>query len=328
LFLKITYFVVAVFLVLALISCRKQTRQRWLGIGGGFVALSLACSAYFSFRLIPMLSDFVTVGGAKHIHFSSYMLDEILEHAATALAFSVSASLLLVLEHQKRKAISVILLGSLVSFSGIALILSNAEETGFPLTVFLAILVLNELIALTPTQSVTPDFFRFSVMLLGAVFIAASLFSGVLGTSVAIVKRIQVPHKFRPFDSAILDGFVPAGGDLQYTDFVNDGLALVRKFRQPDDTIMTLDFTNPFSYSLAMRPASGGTTVLQYETTFNDRFGPSASALFGSAKLVAIPKVFTEPTLEMTISRLYGAYLHSHFKLVGQSKEWRLYRQN
>jgi hypothetical protein len=222
----------------------------------------------------------------------------------------------------------VLLLGLLVSFSGIVLILGNAEETGFPLTPFLAILVSNELMDLVPTPLAPAEFFRFSVMLFGAAFIVASLFSDALGMSVAIEKRIQDLHKFPPLDSPILDGFVPAGADLRYTDLVNDGLSLVRKFREPDDTIMCLDFTNPFSYSLAMKPAPGGTTVLQYETTFSDRFGLSAGTLFGAAKLVAIPKVFSDPTLDLNIPRLYGAYLHTHFKLIGESKDWRLYRHD
>ena len=328
LFLKITAFAIAVLFTLGLIPCRKQTNQRWTGIVGGFVGLSIICSAYLSFRLTPMLNDLITIAGAKHIHFSSYMLDEILGHAGAALAFSIGASLLLTLSHQNRKAMSVILLGLLVSFSGIALILSNAEATGFPLTAFLAILISNELAALSPTESATMEFFRFSVMLFGAVFISASLFSGTLGASVAVVKRIQVFHRLPPLDSPILDGFVPAGGDLRYTDLVNDGLFLVRKFRQPDDTIMSLDFTNPFSYGLAMKPAPGGTPVLQYETTFSDRFALSAAKLFGSAKLLAMPKVFSDPTLDISIPRLYGGYLHSHFKLIGESRDWLLYRHN
>jgi hypothetical protein len=92
---------------------------------------------------------------------------------------------------------------------------------------------------------------------------------------------------------------------------------------------MSLDFTNPFSYSLGIKPAPGGTTVLQYHTTFSDRFRPSASFLFGSAHLVALPKKFSDGSLDVMIERFYGPYLRAHFREIGESEGWRLfYRTN
>jgi hypothetical protein len=77
-----------------------------------------------------------------------------------------------------------------------------------------------------------------------------------------------------------------------------------------------------------MKPAQGGATVLQYNTTFNNRFKPSAAFLFGSANLVALPKRFSDGSLDVNIDKLYGSYLHSHFHEVGESKDWVLYRRD
>jgi len=78
-----------------------------------------------------------------------------------------------------------------------------------------------------------------------------------------------------------------------------------------------------------MKPAPGGTTVLQYQTTFSDRFRPSAAFLFGSADLVALPKKFSDGSLDVVIERFYGPYLRSHFREIGESRDWRLfYRTN
>jgi hypothetical protein len=91
---------------------------------------------------------------------------------------------------------------------------------------------------------------------------------------------------------------------------------------------MSLDFSNPFSYSLRIKPARGGTTVLQYGTTFDDRHRQSPEELFGFADLVMLPNFYSDGTLAASIPRLYGPYLNSHYKKVAESVNWQLYRQN
>jgi hypothetical protein len=124
----------------------------------------------------------------------------------------------------------------------------------------------------------------------------------------------------------VLSGFSVAGDERWYADFVNDGFALIRRFRGPEDTVMCLDFTNPFSYGLRMKPAPGGTTVLRYQTNFKDDSRPSAGALFGSAKLVMLPKFFSDGSLAGSVERLYGSSLDAQFELIGESTSWKLYR--
>ena len=70
--------------------------------------------------------------------------------------------------------------------------------------------------------------------------------------------RIYIPQRVRALDSPILSGFLPAGDDFSYGEFVNDGLSLVAKYRRPGDTVMSLDFTNPFSYSLGNETGARG----------------------------------------------------------------------
>ncbi len=209
---------------------------------------------------------------------------------------------------------------------GVGLILGNSEESGFPLAAFVAIVLLNEVILSAPGSIAGQDL-RLPVFLLGAVLIGGSLVPGLLVTMVGVAGRVHIAHRLPPLKSPVLSGFIPAGDDYWYGDFVNDGLSLVTKFRRPADTVMSLDFSNPFSYSLGMKPAHGGTTVLQYNTTFNDRSRPSAEFLFGFAKLVALPKRFSDGSLDVNICKLYGPYLLSHYHEVGESRDWILYRQ-
>jgi hypothetical protein len=327
-FLKITYFTAAIFLLAALIPCRLQTKYRWLGMAAGFISATLPCCAYLSFNMKPLLRDLITIGGGKHIQLGAYISDEILQQTALVLVFVICTGLLILKNDDPNRALSVIVAGVVVSLAGVGLILGNSEESGFPLAAFLAIVLLNEVILSTSGRSIVSDDLRLPVFLLGAVFIGASLLSGLMGTTAGVVGRIHIAHRLPPLSSPVLSGFIPAGVDYWYGNFVNDGLSLVTRFRRPGDTIMSLDFTNPFSYSLAMKPAQGGATVLQYNTTFNDRFRPSADFLFGSAQLVALPKRFSDGSLDVNIDKLYGPYLRNHFHEIGESREWLLYRRN
>jgi hypothetical protein len=77
-----------------------------------------------------------------------------------------------------------------------------------------------------------------------------------------------------------------------------------------------------------MKPPLGGTTWLQYGTNFDDTHGPSAERVFGNARLVMLPKVFSDLTLPETVPRIYGPFLKRHYRLAAESGSWWLYRRN
>ena len=77
LFLKISYFVGAVFLIAALIPCRKQTRARWTGLFCGFGAVFLAFLAYLRFNLVPMWDDLRMVAGAKPVQHNWWIVNNL-----------------------------------------------------------------------------------------------------------------------------------------------------------------------------------------------------------------------------------------------------------
>ena len=110
--------------------------------------------------------------------------------------------------------------------------------------------------------------------------------------------------------------------------FVNDGIDLVQRNRRPGDSLTSLDFSNPFSYSLGMKPVKGGMVDLQYRTNFDDFHAPSPERLMAGATLVMVPRAFSDGTLTMSVPRIFGPYLESHFHRIGESQQWRLYRQN
>lgn len=327
LFLKITGFACAVFLLLALFPCERQTKARWRGILIGFLSLSAAMCAYFSFNMWPMVRDMITLAGARHFWFE-YRVDAIFQDAMVLSAYAIAAGLLVHARGDRRGFSSLAIAGIAVSVAGACLILGNYEFAGFPLAVFLVILATERATAHPIKRSSSLDLFHASVLLIGSAFIVGSLASGAIAMSNGLYRAVWKARNAPRMNTPTLSGFVPVGADQWYTGYINDGIKLLRIYRRPGDTVMSLDFTNPFSFGLALPPAPGGATVLQYRSTFDDTHRLSAQRLFGGANLVMLPKRFSDPTLAESIYRLYGKYLAGHFILLGESKWWYIYRGN
>ncbi len=326
-FLKITYFAFALFFLVALLPCREQRKQRWAGIVVGCLGITLAACAYYKFHIGPLIHDLITIGGGKHIRLGWYMVDGVLGGAIVSLALALVAALLLAAYKEYRSGLAVALAGLVIAFSGSVMILGNYEQNGFPMAVFLAVVVLNLVTLRIPATPNRFDLFQTAVLLFGSALVLGSWVSGGLGMAFALAQRV-LPHYSAGFSMARLDGFTTGPDDDWYAQLVNNGVPLVNAHRRPNDTIMSLDFTNPFSYGLGMRPAYGGTPVFQFGTTFNDRFKPTPAFLIGSADLVVVPKHASDPTLDANVPRIYGPYLKSHFHEAGESRDWVLYRHN
>ncbi|MDQ6678826.1 MAG: hypothetical protein M3Z09_16200 [Acidobacteriota bacterium] len=326
LFLKITFFIGAALLVAVLAACRPQARVRWNAMLLGFVATMLLFSAYLRFDLRPMWQDFAMLAGAKHINPADYMIESILESAGLLFVFTVSAALFLLDQNRSKQARTALISGAAVCLAGLLFIFTSYERAGFPLQAILPILVVDLLTARIRVVSRLEKTFLFSILLWAGALILTSLVPNAVSLSYGVAHKIRINHRYEPMHSPALSRFIPIQEDQAYQLFVNDGIALLKQYRRLGDSVMSLDFTNPFSYGLAMKPARGGAICLQYRTTFDDAHKPSPEWLFGYATLVMVPKQFSDGTLDDSIPRLYGPYLRDHFSFVSESAQWRLYR--
>jgi len=326
LFMKITFFIGAALLVVVLVVCRPQVRIRWSALLAGFVITALLFSAYLRFDLRPMWNDLAMLAGGKHLNPADYLVESILESAGLLFVFAVAAALFLSGQTQYKLARIVLISGFAVCVAGLFFIFTSNEKVGFPLQAIFPILAL-ELIP-TPTRPVlrVERTFYFSILLWAGALVLTSLIPNALSLSYGVAHKIRINHMYEPLHSPVLTGFIPIQEDGAYQLFVNDGLALLKGNTRPGDTVMSLDFTNPFSYGLAMKPARGGAICLQYRTTFDDAHKPPPAWLFGYATLVMVPKQFSDGSLDDSIPRLYGPYLGEHFNPVSESTSWRLYR--
>ena len=326
LFLKISYFVGAAALAAALIPCREQTKERWTGMVCGFAAVFSLFCAYLGFNLVPMWNDLRMVAGAKPARVSWFIVDNLYLGVAFYLAFIFASANFLASRGARPAARAVRIAGVAVCLAGIFLLATNFQFYGLPLGAVMAVLVLSELGA-QPGDGASRTLNHAALLAWGSLIVAGSLGYEAMGLGFGVSQKQawqETPQA--SFHAGVLAGF--RSYERNYVDMVNQGLSLVNQYRRPDDTVMSLDFSNPFSYALGMRPAPGGATTLHYRGNFNDSYHPAPERLFGQASLVAAPVAPSEKGLLFSVPRIYGPYLAAHFHLIGETKGWRLYRHN
>jgi hypothetical protein len=191
---------------------------------------------------------------------------------------------------------------------------------------FISIVIADLLVCNTASLSYPYNLCKGALLLFGTAILSTVFFSAILSMGFGFYERFDPSRSIPHMHGARLSGFATAGDDAYYADFVNDGMDLLRRFRAPAETVMSLDFSNPFSYGLGIKPAPGGTVGWQYKYTFNDKYHLSPEFMFGRADLVMLPKQFSDGSLSESVPRIYGPYLMSHFHQIGESKDWTLYR--
>jgi hypothetical protein len=327
-FTKVTGIFVGVALLLALLSQRRQTSRRWFGIAAGAVSVGLCFLWYLRFDLLAVIRDLAITAGAKHVRFAEiYFLNSIALDAGIALLLTFGASSFLVDCGKPQAAMRVLVAGVSVAVASLLLIFGNYQPSELPLLGLYLLIVAQRLLENRRRTSNESGGMLSLMIGGGAIFAGINIFSAIASLSGAgwlMVHSLRgAPH----FQSQALQEFVPVTDDSSYTNRVNDGFRLLKLYRKPGERVMSLDFTNPFSYGLWIPPAPGGSTNLQFEGSFNAKHKVSPERLFGAADLVMLPKKFSDESLQDTVPTIYGPFLDSHFQLVAESSGWKLYRR-
>jgi hypothetical protein len=114
-----------------------------------------------------------------------------------------------------------------------------------------------------------------------------------------------------------------------FLDGVEDGIQLLKAHSHPEDSVMAMEFINPFEYALQRPVARGGATNLRYKYTYTDHSKPSAEWLVGNYSYVMIPKRTVDfPWSFQALMRNYMTYINSHFTWAAESRYWVLYRRS
>jgi hypothetical protein len=113
----------------------------------------------------------------------------------------------------------------------------------------------------------------------------------------------------------------------EYIKSVLDGAEILKASGIADKSVMTLDFVNPFSFLLAMKPAIGDHTCVHYGRTMNDGITPSPEDYLGQADYVMVPlKPKTPPTADF-LWRTYRPYIEKEFDKSAATEYWVLWKR-
>jgi hypothetical protein len=282
-FTKMTGFFIGVALLVALIPQRTQTFRRWLGIAAGAASVGLCFLWYLRFDLFAVIRDLAITAGAKHVKFFDiYLLNSVALDAGIALLLTFGAFSFLVDAGKPRAAIRELLAGVSVTVASLLLIFGNYQPSELPLLGFYLLTVGQRLLAKRRTTSIESSGMLSLMIGGGSIFAGISIFSAIVSLSAAQLLMVHSVPRVDHFQSQALRQFVPVKDDSSYTSFVNDGFKLLKLYRNPGERVMSLDFSNPFSYGLWIPPASGGSTNLAFNGSFNAKHNVSPEKLFGA----------------------------------------------
>ncbi len=328
LFFKVTYCPGGSFLVLALIPCVPQSRARWVGLASGAVATVFPFWLLMGGTFMPMIKVLSLLAGAKHVAIGGAVFDAGIFYVLPVAVFALMLAALRWQDGARAEVGEIVIALVAVSAAGLFFQMTNDPRMAMPLNPILAI-VLAQRLAQAGNKEAGADArsaAAIRVLLVAWMMVVAGGSLAADGASLlyALHNKSQIERTpGTSFHAAVLSG--ASSAQIPYVAMVNEGIDLLRPHLRPGDTVGTLDFTNPFSYSLGLPPQEGGTSsALAVGFNFSDRSKPSAEYMMGTVTVMMVTQYFAGGEF----SRAYGPYLETHFHLEAQSARWRLYRRN
>jgi hypothetical protein len=349
LFLKVSYFLVALPFLGASFLFRTPGRRRALLCASGFLGTVLLFLAYLRFDVSAMWSDLFAAAAARSgslglRHRSMDLLTGGIGRAALlgAMTFWQQRSSGLAAAGQSLwRGLCYPLAAVLVVVADTLLIITNAQLLSYPLTAAFAMVLL---LSIKPVPRSSPSASASEsglFLVLTAVLLAVPMaLVQVLGLGYAFIQsRVNPdPPGILRFESPRLHPLIlydvpPNDIDRysngrEYVSSLNDGIRLLAAHTRPDEKIATLDMFNPFSYALGREPIRGGIAAAAYRYTLDDRHHPSPSRFFADAAVVMVPKYPASPPMFYDgYRKIYQPALAKEFRLEAESSRWRLYRR-
>jgi hypothetical protein len=341
-FLKLNFFGCGCVLILASIAfVRRDSFSRIWGIVLGFVCASLPFLIFLRFSLAPYFADLRTATHARiHVLNGVDAFNQIMGSGdVVILTIATIVTISLASERSLRWAtmVSFLALWSLVVVSCAMLSQSDAAEGKvFVLLPLWAILLLGKLSAVYPDSQEKSSVSLVALMCIGSLFVcffqdAASILTLVRYSLPPLrASGFHLAHpgmgRLRFFETGAQEkNEADRLSTAQYLSAsVNQGVALLDKYAQPSETILTLGFTNPFPYIERRRPAIGGSPWLSVTNNLPTTNLPDPLRIFGNADLIMLPTCHKgDPPLHAA----YKPYLLEHFSYVASATCWSLYRR-
>jgi len=344
-FVKITFFVVGAGFVAASLLSNGIRRARLAGLAVGFSAIAAIGLWYLRFDVSSFLGDLRFIAAARS---AGFFLGPAVAGAATgAVGAAALMALSLCLLARERggdrwRLVRWLLIPLLTIGAGAVLLVSNSQAFGYPLNGLAMALLLDDV----RLGGSGPAKGKQTAVVLLAGVVALNLLIQMRDTArdaVGLGRAFlhQVRHAGAPgvarIQAAGMDRLVIEGShaDLrkyqtgsEYVRVINDGIGLLRAHSRDDESVIALEFTNPFSVSLRRPPAGGANYFAIARNISRDRMLP-AERMFRGAALVMIPK-FQDSEYATTdlLESHYADALRAWYRPAAESEFWRLYRRD
>jgi hypothetical protein len=344
LFLKVTYFLVALPVIGTSLLFWERRLPRALWYACGFAVTSLLFLAYLRFNAAAMIHDLAAAGAARSATLGiRQALTEILASAVVRLlplgflAFAC-ARLSANLESGFWRVVRYPIFAAVVVGADALLLLTNAQTASYPLTAVFAVVVL---LSIEPAlRSSAPGMAAPLLVLVAGLFAAPPILLQSVGLVYGFIEARGNPNPpgVLRFESARLRPLVlydapPHDVDTysngrEYVSSLNDGMRLLAAHTGASDKITTLDMFNPFAYAMNREPIRGGIAAAAYRYTLDDAHHPSPGRFFGDATVVMVPTRPATPAIFYDgYRKIYEPAIEAGFRLQAESPRWRLYRR-
>jgi hypothetical protein len=341
-FLKLNFFGFAGLFLLASVPIRREEMPRVWGCLAAFACATAAFALYLRSAIPAFVADMTLAIRSRESRMGREYFFGGPGGGAEMLILTVLTLVVVFLiardKLRRPQALRILLVGSLVIASRPFFRLTNSGETGFQLAALWMIVLAAALLMAYGESKVKVAI----AAVIGLSF--AGFFVGIFpdARSVQTLARFTTPSvKAQGFSCAgvgvdrLKFYDIPGNNTLSrfdnghfLVDQVNDGTALLQKFSSQNESVFALGYRNPFSYLLRRKPALGGSTLLQLDYNFSEKWPLEADAVFGNADLIMVPTYPSpiEPS-NTAIVDIYRPYLLQHFAFVASSQSWSLYRR-
>src|SRR5664280_2661884 len=300
-FLKVTYAVVAIPLIMIAGGTNLFRKRRLLALCGGGAVVAILVLLYLRFDLAGMAGDLAMAASGRS---RSWRPREIFLLGFGHLAESVPLLLLALAVGASRLRWCAIAVATLAL--GGFLLSTNHQPSTLALNGFVAVVLADAFFRQHQAA-------RKSAEAVVVVFLAF-----------ACLAPLGLPPS--PFETET--------GGPEYVRVINDGLALLRRRTGPRDGVLTIDMMNPFNYLLDRPSPTGGLAAGAYNYVISDAAHPSGERWAGNARYVMVRKY--SPGVEDYgiesyhidgIRRIYQPVLDQRFQVLEETAHWILYRR-
>ena len=331
-FLKLNFFGVATWGIMAGLILVPQHRYRWMGLCVGALVVSLALLAYLRFDVAAIYHDVHTAAKLRGVGFArnafGIMTDPLVFNVAflmlTLLCIAPAPS-----NYYRSWFSPACAQGLLVLFLMFVQLVLSLTNTQPPLPTLFPVAALLILEAGRRTDiSLKRSTGWLATMLLAFYFIATILVPDITSLPYSVFMREGDARQLAPdqkFTAPPLADLLVLH-DPDYARTINDGCQLLQAKSQPTDRIVTMDLCNPFSYALQRIPPTGD-AIYWNQQTFSKSIHLDPERVFADATVVMVPKKPIELRPERQPMDVYASYVDAHYTLAAGSTFWKLYQR-